>query len=106
MTKSGTRMSGSKIIGSIHVHSWLNKSHARKNAWLTSLRRHYPHQVQGVSSPAIAGPNSQPLRLPRIFFLGQDKTRANEVNNRDIARRCRYTADESYPPAGASFTLV
>jgi len=24
------------------------KSHARKSAWLTSLRRHYPHQVQGV----------------------------------------------------------
>src|SRR4030095_8965257 len=31
-----------------------------------SLRRHYPHQVQGVSS---LSPDSQPLRLPRIVEL-------------------------------------
>jgi hypothetical protein len=33
----------------------------------TSLRRHYPHQVQGVSSTFLrTGLDSQPLRLPRI----------------------------------------
>src|SRR4030095_16209841 len=42
-----------------------------------SLRRHYPHQVQGVSSIT---PDSQPLRLPRSLLLGQNRTRASEVN--------------------------
>jgi hypothetical protein len=56
---------------SIRVHSWLKlESHARKNAWLTSLRRHYPHQVQRVRLNDVSA-----KRLPRTFFLAQNKTR-------------------------------
>jgi hypothetical protein len=48
--------------------SWLKKiSHVRNLAWLTSLRRHYPHQVQGVSQLVSfwkrAGLSA--IRLPR-----------------------------------------
>jgi hypothetical protein len=56
------------------------ESHARKNAWLTSLRRHYPHQVQRVRLNDVSA-----KRLPRIFFLGQNKTHANEVNDMGFA---------------------
>src|SRR5438094_4291658 len=53
-----------------------------------SLRRHYPHQVQGVSTPAVAGPDSQPLRLPRSLLLGQNRTRICEVNGSDRCVAC------------------
>src|SRR5215475_12779261 len=48
-----------------------------------SLRRHYPHQVQGVSSIT---PDSQPLRLPRSLLLAQNRTRASEVNDEQNCR--------------------
>src|SRR6184192_4391407 len=76
----------------IRVHSWLKKKPCAiaRMADITSpasdprsLRRHYPHQVQGVSTPAVAGPDSQPLRLPRTLLLRQNRTRNCEVNGSD-----------------------
>src|SRR5436190_5373155 len=70
-----------------------------------SLRRHYPHQVQGVSTPAVAGPDSQPLRLPRTLLLRQNRTRNCEVNGSDRCvareRRCsRHGCHYSGHPIG------
>jgi hypothetical protein len=63
----------------------------------TSLRRHYPHQVQGVSSTfSRTLLDSQPLRLPRTFFLAQNKTDTSEVNDEQIAGRLLWTI---YKPA-------
>jgi hypothetical protein len=60
------------------------KSHAWKNAWLTSL----PSAALPASGSRGLSPtrHSQPLRLPRIFFLGQNKTHPTEVNARYAAR--------------------
>ncbi len=54
----------------------------------TSLRRYYPHQVQGVSSIT---PDSQPLRLPHSLLLAQNTTRVSEVNDAQIAGRLLWT---------------
>ena len=50
-----------------------------------SLRRHYPHQVQGVSG---FSPDSQPSGSPALSFSGENRTRANEVNRRHLALQC------------------
>ena len=66
-----------------------------------SLRRHYPHQVQGVRLCDVSA-----KRLPRIFFLGQNKTHASEVNGRTSSGDVATLLTGIYPPAGASFKLV
>src|SRR6266542_86620 len=53
------------------------------------LRRHYPHQVQGV---VRFFSDLSARRLPRTFFTGQNKTRLNEVNK---ARFCRASVSVS-----------
>src|SRR5439155_8277238 len=59
------------ILSILLILSDNKKSRARKNARLSPrfLRRHYPHQVQGVVHQP--GPLSQ-QRLPRTFTLSYD----------------------------------
>ncbi len=61
------------------------KSHARKNRMAEivspasdprSLRRHYPHQVQGVVQSDLSA-----VAAPPHFYLVQNRTRASEVND-------------------------
>src|ERR1700674_177199 len=52
-----------------------------KNAWLTSLRRHYPHQVQGV----VHHSDLSAIRLPRTYF--SLKIRRRDKSARVLARR-------------------
>ena len=60
------------------------KSHAREIAWLKSPVRHRTlAPFGGITHIRFKGSSnwtSQPLRLPRIFFLGQIKTQLWEVN--------------------------
>jgi hypothetical protein len=64
----------------------------------TSLRRHYPHQVQGVSSTfSRTLLDSQPLRLPRTFFLAQNKTDTSEVNAADAGHFSMTGSAIGYP---------
>jgi hypothetical protein len=49
-----------------------------------SLRRHYPHQVQGVR-PTFA-PIISAIAAPPHFFLVQNKTQMCEVNKRTNRR--------------------
>ena len=76
------------------------------------LRRHYPHQVQRVRLNDVSA-----KRLPRIFFLGQNKTQRWEINSyiRCAFRHNRGIGEPmpaaklptiNYPPAGACFTFV
>jgi len=76
------------------------------------LRRHYPHQVQRVRLNDVSA-----KRLPRIFFLEQNKTQLWEINNyircafrhnRGIREpnACSQLPTRNYPPAGACFTFV
>ena len=58
------------------------------------LRRHYPHQVQGVRSTFRADHLSQ--AAPPHSILGQNKTHPSEVNKVDICRA---------PVSGAGFGL-
>src|SRR5262245_1197308 len=67
-----------------------NKTHARKDRTAEiasppsdprSLRRHYPHQVQGVVQSDLSA-----IAAPPHFL--QNRTRNCEVNGRDIALRC------------------
>jgi hypothetical protein len=70
----------------------------------TSLRRHYPHQVQGVSSIT---PDSQPLRLPRSLLLGQNRTRRSEVNAAYAAPLAGQAAQSARPlPVAKVLTRV
>jgi len=46
---------------------------------VASLRRHYPHQVQGVVHPAVAGLYLSAIRLPRNLSREATARRA-EVN--------------------------
>jgi len=61
---------------------------------ILSLRRHYPHQVQGVCSETFGALSA--TRLPRTFFLAQNKTDTSEVNDEQIAGRLLWTI---YKPA-------
>ena len=55
------------------------------------LRRHYPHQVQGVRSTFCADHLSQ---AAPPHFLGQNKTETSEVNkvDREFLARCSFHA--------------
>jgi hypothetical protein len=66
------------------------KSHARKNRMAEiaspasdprSLRRHYPHQVQGVVQLDLSA-----IAAPPHFYLVQNKTPLREVNDRQNCR--------------------
>src|ERR1700730_2822978 len=60
-----------------------------KNAWLTSLRRHYPHQVQGV----VHHSDLSAIRLPRTYF--SLKIRRREKSARVLARRTQWSRRHS-----------
>jgi len=55
------------------------------------LRRHYPHQVQRVRLNDVSA-----KRLPRIFFLEQNKTQLWEINN---YIRCAFRHNRGNPRA-------
>jgi hypothetical protein len=48
----------------------------------TSLRRHYPHQVQGVVQSDLSA-----IAAPPHFLVAQNKTDTSEVNDEQIAGR-------------------
>jgi len=92
MTKSGTQISGSKIIRVDSCPFVVKQKAMRGRAWLScqsgnrnprSLRRHYPHQVQGVCR---RGDTLSHCGSPAVLLLGQNRTRTNEVNTRSDRR--------------------
>ena len=100
-----TGVAGARRIGisgysfvSIRVHVVKQKSHAQSRAWLISLvqqsdprslRRHYPHQVQGVCrrSDTLSHCGS-----PAVLLSSQNRTRTNEVNLTVVVRARRMCA--------------
>jgi hypothetical protein len=109
MTKTARKYQGRKSFVSIRVYSWLKqKSHVRRIAWLKSPVRHRTlAPFGGITRIRFKGfdrpfaPIISARRLPRTFFLGQNKTGLGEVNATDCGCMAHVGAGQARNPANA-----